>query len=753
MLTGVFLLSGSGLLFEIGLTRIFSATIWYHFAFVAISVALLGWGLGGFALEVLAARIRPSLERAALGSLLYAASIPLALAFIGSFPFRPELIAFYFGVALVPFFLAGMTLAMIFQIRRESAGKLYFADLAGASLGALGVTLLLSWLGGERAVVAVALGPLAAAACFSRRHRFAAGMGALLIAAAVASPRLADRFRVRAAPTKGMYQHLAAEPEARVALTGWNSYSRIDAVEGCARPCLARLYIDADAWTGVLRWDGKLASLGSLEGWFRALPFRLVERPETLVIGPGGGSDVLVALATGSERVTAVELNPLMLRFVRHYGARAGHLYDHARVEPVLSEGRSYVSRTERRFDVILLGFVDSWAAVASGGLSLSENYLYTVEAFRAYYDRLSDDGLLVILRWEVDIPRLVTNAVALLGARAARPRVAALLEKEGTAEDPPQMIFMLRKRPFTETETEDMMKRWSLARPVIVPGRHADEPFATLLSGRKTLSQFAAESERRVDPVYDDSPFFFATRKPWGLPGFMYATMGLVLAGIASLLTILVVAGRPRDGSRRAYTRSVLYFSSLGLGFMAVELALLQHLTLLVGHPLFTLSILLFTLLASGGLGSYASHRFNVARPPLIIATLAAAAALALPPLVARLLPFPFALRVAVAVLIAAPLGFAMGMPFPSGLRRVGQQGLPGPAFYWGLNGVWSVLGSLGTVAVAVTLGFREVLLAGSACYVVASLTARSLPGFGDEVTDCQPLARLHAPASSEEP
>src|SRR6184192_4701898 len=167
-----------------------------------------------------------------------------------------------------------------------------------------------------------------------------------------------------------------------------------------------------------------------MKGSYRALPFRLTPNAETLIIGPGGGPDVIAALASGSRKVTAVEMNPLMLKFVRSYGARAGNVYDRPEVETIQSEGRNFISRTNRKFDIILLGFVDSWASVASGGLSLSENYLYTTEAMRAYYDHLSDNGMLVILRWDVDVPRLVSNAVALLGAREAATRTSVMLER-----------------------------------------------------------------------------------------------------------------------------------------------------------------------------------------------------------------------------------------------------------------------------------------------------------------------------------
>jgi Spermine/spermidine synthase domain len=725
---GLFLVTLSGLMFEIGLTRIFSATIWYHFAFVAISVALLGWGLGGFSLHLLRERIRPSLAKAGALTLFYAAAIPLCLWLIVRVPFHPDRLAFYFVVSLLPFLLAGMALSMVFALGRENAAKLYFADLLGASAGALAVTALLSWLGGENAVLAVALAPLAASACFSRRLLPAAAVGFVLVFAAIGLNERSGAFKIRSAPTKGMYQHMAARPEAKVALTGWNAYSRIDAVTGFEEPFLARLYIDSDAWTNVLSWDGRLESVASLRDWYRALPFKIAPKePETLIIGPGGGSDVLVALAAGSKRVTAAEMNPLMLQFVRHFGAQAGNLYDQPKVKAILTEGRTFIRRTDQRFDVILLGFVDSWAAVASGGLSLSENHLYTVEAFQAYYDHLTPDGMLVILRWDIDVPRLVTNAVALLGAEEAAPRVAVLFEKRGTPTDPPQMIFMLRKRPFTAAETAQMADEWTDARPLIVPGRHVEEPYADLLSGRKTLAQFVEEAPARVDPVYDDRPFFFARQKPWGLPGSMRTAFLLILLPLVVLCVAFLFMGRPPEAKAARYWGSIAYFASLGLGFIAVELALLQNMTLLLGHPIFTLSILLFTLLAAGGMGSYCSSRFRMGRVCLAVAALGAAYAFVLPAVVPGLLALELPARIAIAVLLVSPLGFAMGMPFPSGLRRTGN-GLPEPPFYWGLNGILSVVGSLGTMVLAVTCGFQVAMLAGCACYVAAAIAAGAL-------------------------
>jgi len=726
---GIFLVTLSGLMFEVGLTRIFSATIWYHFAFVAISVALLGWGLGGFALHLVRRRLDFTRDRAALLTLLYGLSIPLALWLIVRVPFHPDRLVFYFAVSLLPFLLAGMALSMLFAIERHDMGRLYFADLAGASLGALGVTFLLSWLGGESAVLAVALAPVAAAGAFSKRWRMPAAIAFVAVAAAVGLNQRTGLFLIRSAPTKGLYRHMAATPGAKIVLTGWNAYSRIDAVTGFPPPTLARLYIDSDAWTNVNEWDGRMESAAPLRAWDRAYSFRVAPpSPETLVIGPGGGSDVLVALGAGSAKVTAVEMNPLMLSFARSFGARAGNLYDNSKVEVVLSEGRTFIRRTDRSFDVILMGFVDSWAAVASGGLSLSENHLYTVEAFRAYYDHLTPDGQIVILRWTVDIPRLVSNAVAMLGPEEAGQRVAVLLQKRDQENgDPPQMTFILKKRPFTEAE-KDTLAGLPSTTPVVVPGRHVDEPYASLFDGRKSFARYVEEADSRVDPVFDDRPFFFARQKPWGLPSAMRRAFVYLLAPVLALCALLLVLGKPKGERAAPYAGSIVYFASLGTGFIAVELALLQHLTLLLGHPIFTLSILLFTLLASGGLGSAFGRARRLWHVCLAVAALAVAYALALPRVVPALLPLPLAGRIAVAVVLLAPLGFLMGMPFPRGLARTGQGPFPAPPFYWGLNGLFSVVGSIATMLTAVMLGFTWALAAGALLYVLAALSSPAL-------------------------
>jgi hypothetical protein len=261
-------------------------------------------------------------------------------------------------------------------------------------------------------------------------------------------------------------------------------------------------------------------------------------------------------------------------------------------------------------------------------------------------------------------------------------------------------------------------------------------------------MAEYEAAAPKLVGPVTDDRPFYFAQWKPLGLPPAMARAVLSLALPILLLCTAFAIFGKPRGERVAPYAASVAYFGSLGLGFITVELALLQNLTLLIGHPIFTLSILLFTLLAAGGLGASLSPRFRPTNVCALVALLGIVYAFALPLVVTPLLPLSLAARVTAAVLLVAPLGFAMGMPLPQGLTRAGHGPLPAPAFYWGLNGVLSVIGSVGTMALAVTLGFRAALLIGSLFYVVAALSA---PLMGREPSEAAaPAALAREPVSA---
>jgi hypothetical protein len=790
----VFLLAASGLMLEVGLTRIFSATIWYHYSFIAISVALLGWGFGGLTLSALKGMNLLKSSTTALGllCLLYALAIPTSLGLMVQTPFSPERLTFYFLATVVPFLLAGMAVAMAFDLFREAPNRLYGADLVGASLGAVMVIAALSGLGGERTILALAILPLLALLSLAAYQRGAVNppstgkagssgsnrganpdsppdtphrgnfsskyeevtdrgystmqrglvIAGIVLMAAVACVLIFydDAFQIRNAPTKGLYQQLAEETgERRIAMTRWNSYSRIDALEGLPPPLLARLFIDSDAWTDVHSWNGTVEGLERVKSEFRYLPYRLIDEPKILVIGPGGGVDVLLGIAAESESVTAVEMNPIMIDFVRHYGQRAGDLYDHPKVKVVLEEGRNFIRRSSEKFDIILLGFVDSWASVSSGGLALSENYLYTTDAFRDFSEHLTDRGMLVFIRWQVDIPRMVSNAVVLFGsAEKAGDHLAILLEKRPQSDQPTAMIFMLKKEKFTEVETSVLAKLSQGNFHVHIPGLTSESPYGDLFSGRMTTAEFYEKFDTKVDPVFDDRPFYFATEKPYGIPAFVlrfFKKLSLPLGAIC-LITVGTAIFRSSSSERRrgSTAAATAYFGSLGVGYIVIELALVQRLILLLGHPAFTLSVILFSLLVSSGIGSWVSGRAReespygdrwIRRACFAVAGLGLVYLILLPPVVRFCLPLPLFVRIVSVVVLIFPLGFVMGMPFPMGLRATTSWSSNGPPLFWGLNGIASVAGSFVAVFFGMVFGFGAVMAVGSFFYLIAAMAA----------------------------
>ncbi len=758
LLIAVALLSASGLMFEVTLTRLFSATIWYHYTFVAISVALFGWGLGGFLVCVLRlARFEREMT-GMLGalSLLVAATFPLFLALLLQVGFSPRNLVWYFLLSLLPFLAGGAALSLAFESRGRDSNRLYFADLLGAAAGTLLVPLALSCLGAETTILAIGVLPGIAGAVLLAPRAGARSSWRLLAALVPLAAVLfaawnlkSGALAVRDAPHKELYQLLAAHPgQARVDSDRWNAYSRITAVSGFDELHIARLFIDSSAETSVLRWNGSADDPPGAASWLRAFPFRMKRDARVLVIGPGGGTDVVLAIAGGCRTVTAVEMNPLIVDCVRRLGGAAGNLYDHPRVELVMEEGRNFIERTSERFDLIVLGWVDSWASVASGGLALTENYLYTQEALAAYTDHLTEDGALAIIRWPIDVRRLAANAVAFLGARGLSPRevgrrvlAASLRRPEADELSTVETVFLLARAPLLPEKVGELLAGHEDAYVMHAPGRASAPPWDALFSGEMTLAAYGEAFDTLATPVCDDHPFYFAWDKPLGIPRFVVRLL-LVPVGAVVAFALVLLLGARRLGFRAPRRRSVAYFGALGMGFIIVEVALMQRLILLLGHPLYSLVVILFTLLVCGGIGSLCARRVpaeGVRRAlgfivPFVV-LLVLAGAFALPGVVRALLPLSLPARVLLAGLLVLPFGFLMGMPFPLGLRHEAADpgGAPLSAL-WGVNGVASVIGSLCGLSLALIAGFTWVFVLGAGCYAVAWLARPASRLFGSE-------------------
>jgi spermidine synthase len=766
VLAGLALTSFASLLLEVALTRLFSVVLFYHFAFLAISIALLGLGAGGVFAYLLKTRLagidtrRLATRLCMANSLVVVAlleivlHVPVALDVSGKNFLR--LTVLYLAAA-VPFFLTGLLFSVVFARETNRIPRLYGADLCGGSLACLAVVPLLNWLGGPNAIL-VAGAALAVAGTIwaeGRASRRIAASLVLAIAALIAanySGRLIDVVYA-----KGMFRDPVWVEFAR-----WNAISRVEVDrQGQAKV----IVIDADASTYIINAD--LAHWRNTE-WEHdlmsappALANVLRPRGEFAIIGPGGGVDVLRAVANGSPNVTGIEINPIIATTImrQRYAGYAQHLYERPEVRIHVSDGRSFLRSSAQRFDVVQMTLVDTWASTAAGAFALSENNLYTVEAFREYFDHLKPDGMIAITRWEFRHPREALRVVAVAMEALHRMGVANparhfMVASQGKLnEDGIPVVVLAKKTPFTEEEEDrvlNYLNDYPQISPLYLPSQPGQNPFSDLIAGNDPYA-FARSYAYNVAPVSDNAPFFFFTLKArqilsekglragmdWKVNLGVLVLLVVLIVSVAAVLMFLVLPLALKTGESRQSPLPLLYFVAVGLGYILVEIAFIQRFVLFLGHPTYALTVVIFLLLLSSGAGSLFSRlwlpRTEMGWLPLtlVVATLLTYVRF-LPSRLAALVGLAFGYRLAVSGLLLIPLGFVMGMPFPTGLRALAAA--PAPEFpagkdaannavewAWAVNAAASVLGSVLAMLIAIQFGLTVTLACGAAAYVTA--------------------------------
>ncbi len=759
LFAGVFLIALSGLVLEIAITRIFSAAIWYHFAFVAVSVALVGLGSSGLWVHYRLKKIKENwAEDLSISSCLgICLIIPITLLVMHSLASQVTYLPLFMFLFAIPFFFVGVVISAAFSAFAQTAGRLYASDLIGASVGAISVVFLLSLMGGEGTTLLVGVIAAVCALIFSliskKRKKIIISLVFVVFSISlVAINSDSQIFSIQTDPTanKDLPIFLRENPGSQITKTQWNSFSRIDVVEGISGDCIpaldprnpsqcaeeglvAKIFIDGGAGTNIISWDGKPESRKELSSWMQYIPFSMQEDPKVLIIGSGGGRDVIAAIASGSTDITTVEINPIIFDTVRSYGERAGNLYDHQFVDSNVDEGRSFVSKSTEKFDIIYIPFVDTWASVSSGGLGVSENFLYTVEGFQEYYDHLEDDGKIVAVRWLIDAPRFVTTFTQLLEnngiPRNEVYRHIVSVSAESTTLDPSVTLSILSKSPFTESEISYLSNSFDRYdyKPILIPDRVMLDPYPTLFNENISLLEFSDKFPTKVHHVTDDSPFFLSFEKP--IPKILEVLLysSIVIAGAFLVIPFIWLRKNLGKKSPLRVSGGVLYFSALGAGFILIELALLQKLILLLGNPTMTFAILLFTMLLSSGFGSLASTRFmkigtrNLSFVILGIAGIGILYVFILPSLIQSVISEDFAVKVAVSVGLLSPIGFLMGMPLPTGMRVLKSHLPTYIPWMWAINGAFSVLGAVLTVVVGILYGASYALSMGILIYLLA--------------------------------
>ncbi|MGA2721222.1 MAG: hypothetical protein ABSG79_02310 [Bryobacteraceae bacterium] len=743
------------LLLELSLTRIFSVVFYYHFAFLAISIALFGLGAGGVFSYVVAGWKAPLFARLGLLSAINSFFVFLALGVIlaqKNDPSNWDLALIYFTTAL-PFFFSGTILSLAISETIERVNRVYFCDLLGAAGGCLLLVPLLNQFGGPSTVVCAAITFATAAAIWYSMAGSVTGRGGSVVLALVLVAFLAYNQHHPVIDIS----HAKGQTLAHEWFVKWNNFSRVAIIHN-ADEGRDTIYIDADASTAIADFDFDHLTPRDRRDLLEqgpSLPYAVRPGAKALIIGPGGGWDVARALASGSHDITGVEINPIIATTImrQRFPALSRGLYLRPDVHIFVEDGRSFVRRTTDKYQVLQATLVDTWAATAAGAFALSENNLYTTDAFRDYLSRLTADGMVAVTRWGLEPPRESLRLVS-LGMEALRQLGEAaawrhfIIGREGsTAGWGARDTVLISRKPFSEADIGRARALLSAAgmEALYLPGRDVRNQFYDLLHSPNP-DDYERNYTFDITPVSDNRPFFFYSVQPRDLWTFVrtashdtadYKVNKAVpllfgLMGVSLVATLLILVLPPLVlGTRLPRQRGVLgfllYFLFIGAGYILIEVGLIQKFVLFLGHPTYALTVVIFSMLVASGVGSALSRRVlgkdegRLIKTLGTVALLAALLALVASWLLGALVWLPIPLKVAIAVLLIAPLGLVMGMQFPTGLGRLEEWHAPSVRWAWSLNAAASVLGSVGALVCSIYLGLIQTLIIGGLFYLAA--------------------------------
>ena len=786
-LAAIALLSAAALGYEVLLLRLFAIIQWHHFAYLVISVALLGFGAAGTFVTLGRDRLLPAYPASfALAAASFAVATVSSFAVAERVRFNALEILWdpsqFLGLAaiylllFIPFFFAATALCLAFARFDGEIPRLYCADILGAGLGSLALLIVLFFIYPNDALRFIAGLGLAASALVLRPA--VPRLTVVLVLAAITCPWLLPAGATRLLPSeyKDLSQALEVR-EARVVAERTSPLGVVTVVESpfapvryapglslnaaAGPPPQLGLFVDGQAAGAVTRFDGNLASLAYLADTTSALPYHLLHRPKTLILGAGGGSDVWQALYHGAREVAAVELNGQLTDLVQgELAAFSGRPFSAPGVRLYVAEARGFVAHSRESFDLIQVALLDSFGTSAAGLGALTESTLYTVEALDAFLERLTPNGLLAFTRWVSLPPR---DSLRLFAT------VIAVLERKGKTETGRHLAMirgwstttlLVKNGTFTTTDLaaiKDFCQQRSFD-IVHAPGLSAQEANRfnilerdDLFAGTSALlgpnrQEFMERYKFNLTPATDNQPYFFhffkwrtlaemlTIRSGGALPpldwGYPILVMALGQAVLASFLFILLPLALAK--TRQAFAvapvalrrRVACYFFALGLGFMGIEIPFLHRFSLFLSHPLYAAAVVLAAFLVFAGLGARFSARLASATrwPFVAIAAISLAYLLVLPSFLAGLMGLAQGLKMVIAMLLIAPLAFCLGMPFPLGLTAVAARAAPLLPWAWSINGFASVVATMLATLLSIHWGYSTVVVLAVALYGLAA-------------------------------
>ena len=763
---GIFLIALATLTWQVLLTRIFSATMYYHFVFMSISLAMLGFGCSGVMVFLFPHFF--SYERCdrhlCIFSLIFAVTMILAIVVYlrVALPAQISLAAFtalvkIFLFIFIPYLFSGLTVTLALKHYARYVNKLYCYDLVGAGLGCILVIAMLFMWDGLSLVVLTAFIAAAASIVFAR----SVGSSIVPHVSTLIAMLLLLGFVVNAGSLRFLrVTSVAGISQDDIIFEKWNPINRVTVTPQNFMDTHKSLRINYDsaALAHMHYFDGDPGTVNYLQNTIQSFYYQVRKNADVLVIGVGGGQDVLNAYVNGHTNIIGIEINPTIAKLnIDIYRDFNNGLFHYPGIRLVVDEGRNFVRHTSDRFDIIHLPNVDSGVASSSGAFTFVENSLYTVEAFMDYYDRLKEDGVLWIARWRsaaksyyMENFRVMTGMVSALAQLGiAEPGRHIVMLEEPEKQMWRQAITLMKKQPFTAEEIEaiDEHRQKIGLQWLLRPGQKLNNALSDYLcsSDRKA---FLAAYPLNVSPGTDDRPFFFNFLKPlhyvwksppvqthFTYPVFMFKSLFIIVS-----LMVLITIFLPMLFFRRVTAEGnsvrfrggyVLYFICLGLGFMMVEIPLIQKFILFLGQPLYAIAAILSTLLIFSGLGSLLAGRFSdqAALSGLrgglaLLCVFLVASTLGLSSIFNLGLGMHVLVRLGIAALVILPLGLLMGMALPLGIRQLERDGASMIPWVWAVNGACSVMGSIMAWGLSLNFGYNATILVAAAMYGCACLT-----------------------------
>jgi len=792
-------------MFEILLTRIFSVTMWYHFGFMAISIAMFGMTVGAILVYLLPRFFCDANNERNLAL----SAIFFALAIVGSFithlnvPFiTPEglnqsavnVVITYVVIAL-PFVFSGIAVCLALTRFGKDVGRLYACDLVGAGLGCLLLIPLLGVVDGPSAVIVVAAAAAAAGAFYAgaalKSIRIAAtAVSAILLAVAIANA-MAFPAHKQFIKLKWAHGYIEEMP----LFEKWNSFSRIKVVgdpNSVRRPAAwglsekwpqdkkvseLNLTIDAGADTVLTAFKGDFSKVDYLKYDLTNLVHYIRPHGKMLIIGVGGGRDLLSALKFGQQSVDGVEINNNILDALTNvFGDYTGHLDRYPNVRLINDEARSFVGKSHDKYDVIQISLIDTLTASTAGAYVLTEHSLYTVQAWKSFLNHLNANGVMTVSRWyfqkrPAEMLRLVglaSSSLESIGVKEPRKNivmVAALGRGNGGRASDGIGTILVSRDPFSKTDLQTINKfADDMGFKVVLSPTTAENALTgAIADGGTGVIKLMAEYPLNITPPTDDSPFFLHMLRLKDMFNLDLVNQGVMSTNpiaisvlgvllytviILSFLCIIIPLALTADKKLLRGSQSLLiYFASIGLGFMFIEISQMQRLVVFLGHPVYALSVVLFTLLLASGLGSLSTSmtgKFKFSEQQRLIALLAVLTIFGLltPLSISALDTSGTVARVVASVALLTPLGFFMGMAFPIGMKLAGAKSDQLTPWLWGINGAFSVCASVIAVVLSLNLGIAATFWTGVGCYVIAWLSFLCLlHGQGKENSGASPV------------